>query len=159
MQMAEHFSFQQSWADLGSGAGFPGIVVALLNNSPTTPLSHLIESDRRKAAFLTEAARVTEAKVLVHPDRVERILPQLKVPLTAVLSRAVAPLDKLLLWSGHHIEAGATGLFLKGRKTRHELNAVLGPERFVFEFLPSKTSTTGEIVRVKSRGHSKLTNP
>ena len=75
-------------ADLGSGAGFPGLVLAIVRGGPV----HLIESDGRKAAFLCEAARVTDAPAEVHASRAEG----LALAVDVVVARACAPLDRLL---------------------------------------------------------------
>ncbi len=100
--------------DLGSGAGFPGLVLALL--TPATV--HLVESDRRKAAFLREAARQTGAPVTVHACRVEALPP---LPADVVTARALAPLPRLLTLAAPWLTAGARGLFPKGRTAAEEV--------------------------------------
>ena len=76
--------------DIGSGGGLPGLVLTILG----VPEVHLVESDQRKAAFLREAQRVTGAPVIVHAQRAERLPP---IPADAIVARAVAPVDNLLL--------------------------------------------------------------
>ena len=157
-QINEHLTPGHMWADLGGGAGFPGIVVALINSSPTNELSHIIESDQRKAAFLTEAARITEARVIIHSRRIEHVLHELPWSLGAIISRAVAPLHQLTSWSKLHIDSGATGLFLKGAKVQMEIEAIRDLERYVIDLLPSRSSTTGYLCRVRRRQHLQPVN-
>lgn len=101
-------------ADLGSGAGFPGMVLAILGAGDV----HLIESDGRKATFLGEARRVTEADATVHRCRIEAYDgPRAGI----VTARALAPLSALLTYAEHAGKPGARALFLKGRQWRDEL--------------------------------------
>lgn len=103
--------------DLGSGAGLPGLVLAILG----VPEVHLIESDRRKASFLREAARACGAAgVVVHAERAERVPP---LGAEVVTARALAPLPALLALAAPQIGPGATCLFLKGRNAAAELTA------------------------------------
>ncbi len=105
-------------ADLGSGAGFPGLVLAILSGVR----AHLIESDTRKAAFLSEVVRLTGAAAIVHSARIEDLEP---FSVDAITSRALAPLPRLLDIASPILEvsAGQTPicLFLKGAKWREEL--------------------------------------
>ena len=105
--------------DLGSGGGFPGLVLAIVSHRPF----HLVESDRRKAAFLTEAAaRLGLAHVQVHPVRIEAArLP----PLAALTARALAPLSDLLPHAARLLAPGGVALFPKGRTAEDELTATL----------------------------------
>ena len=101
-------------ADLGSGAGFPGLVIALLTNIPFD----LIEADQRKAAFLLEAKRVTGAPVTIHCARIETLtLP--RVPL--VVARALAPLSTLLEYVDRLLLPNGTALFPKGKRAHQEI--------------------------------------
>jgi len=103
-------------ADLGSGAGFPGLILALVSNIPFD----LIEADRRKAAFLVEAQRATDAPVQVHCARIENLdLP--RVPL--VTARALAPLTTLLAYADRLLLPGGTALFPKGSHADEEIAA------------------------------------
>lgn len=104
----------RTMADLGSGAGLPGIVLALLG----APVVHLIESDQRKAAFLREAARTCDAAVTVHSERSEAVAP---LAVDVVTARALAPLPELLQLAMRHVHAGTTCMFLKGRGAASEL--------------------------------------
>ena len=94
--------------DMGSGAGFPGMVLSLLGVGEV----HLVESDRRKCAFLREVARSTGAQAQIHPVRIEH-LESLKADV--VTARALAPLDRLLDYAQKLLLPGGVCLFLKGR--------------------------------------------
>jgi 16S rRNA (guanine527-N7)-methyltransferase len=102
--------------DLGSGAGFPGMVLAIETGIEFT----LIESDTRKAAFLMEAARETGAKVKVLNTRIEAAK---TLPAPLITARALAPLDKLLGLAVPHLAPGGICLFPKGRSAEVELTA------------------------------------
>ena len=100
--------------DLGSGAGFPGLVVALASGIPFD----LVEADSRKAAFLIEAQRVTGAPVQVHCTRIEDLsLP--RVPL--ITARALAPLPALVAHAHRLLAPGGTALFAKGVHAGEEI--------------------------------------
>jgi 16S rRNA (guanine527-N7)-methyltransferase len=102
--------------DLGAGAGFPGLVLAIATGIPFT----LIESDARKAAFLKEAARQTAAPVSVLNCRIE----QAEIaPAPLITARALAPLDKLLALAFPHLAPGGVCLFPKGPAADAELTA------------------------------------
>ena len=100
--------------DLGSGAGFPGLVVALASGIPFD----LVESDQRKAAFLREAQRATDAPVVVHCARIEALaLP----PAPLVTARALAPLRALLDHASRFLTPDGTALFPKGARADEEI--------------------------------------
>lgn len=111
------------WADLGSGAGFPGLVTAIRLATEPGAAVHLIEADRRKCAFLREVSRETQAPAFVHCGRIEDILPQLPAPIEALSARALAPLPVLLTYAQNLLESGAVGVFLKGEHLADELTA------------------------------------
>jgi 16S rRNA (guanine527-N7)-methyltransferase len=104
--------------DIGSGAGFPGLVLALYFKHYGGPEVHLVESDSRKCFFLTEVSRQTKACVVVHTSRSEAISDLKGDVITA---RALAPLRKLIKISRNFDEGDATYIFLKGEKAREEL--------------------------------------
>ena len=105
-------------ADLGSGAGIPGLIVALGGGHQT----YLYESNGKKVAFLREAIRQTKANAQVHQIRLEALEDHLpaKIP-NYVTARALAPLDRLLGWSSPFLSRGATGLFHKGQDVDSEM--------------------------------------
>lgn len=106
----------ESLVDLGSGAGFPGLVLAILG----VPGVELIEADARKCAFLREAARVTEARVTIHARRIETMPARIANVVTA---RALAPLDRLLALAAPFLGPQTVCLFLKGERAEEELAA------------------------------------
>jgi 16S rRNA (guanine527-N7)-methyltransferase len=138
------------WADLGSGGGFPGMVLAILLTGTPGAEVHLIERDKRKAAFLQTVSRETGAAARVHTAPVEEIVSTLQ-DIEIVTSRAVAPLARLIHWSLPLLQAGAVGLFLKGRAVQQEVAAV-GDESLDLSTLPSRTDSSGRIVSVRYKG-------
>ncbi|MBP2229812.1 16S rRNA (guanine527-N7)-methyltransferase [Azospirillum agricola] len=127
--------------DLGSGAGFPGLVLAILG----VPEVHLVESDSRKAAFLREAARVAGASVTVHNKRIETVT---GIEADVVTARALAPLADLLGWSFPFLGSRGTGLFLKGQTLDDELTATTKYWKMRTERFESRSDPTGTILRV-----------
>ena len=109
--------------DLGSGAGLPGLVLAIATGIPFD----LVESDRRKAAFLTEAASVTQAPVTVHCGRIEAVS---LAPAAVVTARALAPLPDLLGLAAPHVAPGGMMLFPKGAQVWGEIEAARKAWRF-----------------------------
>ena len=104
----------QNLIDLGSGAGLPGLVLAILG----VPGVELVEADSRKAAFLREAARVTGAEVAIRPGRIQGVRPH---PVDVVTARACAPLDRLLDLAAPFLAADTLCLFPKGERFNTEL--------------------------------------
>jgi 16S rRNA (guanine527-N7)-methyltransferase len=135
------------WADLGSGGGFPGMVIAILLAEAAGAQVHLIERDKRKAAFLQNVSRETGASAIVHAAGIEAIVPRLQ-HIQIVTSRALAPLTQLIDWSMPLVQGGATGLFLKGRTAQEEIDAV-GESRVDLSTLPSRTDPSGRIISVR----------
>lgn len=130
-------------ADLGSGGGLPGLVLAAA--LPERDI-HLVESDRRKAAFLTEAAaRMGLAKVKVHPQRIEQAsLP----PVGAVTARALAPLDTLLAYATRFLAPGGVAILPKGRSVAQELTTAAAHWHFTTERFTSRTDPEATILRL-----------
>jgi 16S rRNA (guanine527-N7)-methyltransferase len=104
----------QNLLDLGSGAGFPGLVMAILG----VPGVELVEADTRKSAFLREAARITGAKVTIRPCRIQAVPAH---PADIVTARACAPLDRLLDLAEPFLAPGTICLFPKGERFAEEL--------------------------------------
>jgi 16S rRNA (guanine(527)-N(7))-methyltransferase RsmG len=128
--------------DLGSGAGFPGLVLALLSGRDT----HLVESDRRKCAFLQEAARLLGlTDVTIHPSRIDAA----RLPLAAIVSaRALAPLPALLGHAHRILAPGGIALFPKGRTATEELTAAAADWTMRIERFPSRTDPDSTILRL-----------
>jgi 16S rRNA (guanine527-N7)-methyltransferase len=131
-----------SLVDLGSGAGFPGMVLAILGVGGVA----LIESDRRKAQFLREVARETGASVRVHAERIER-LPGW--PVDVITTRALAPLPRLLTLAERFLTADSVGLFLKGRSGAHELTEARLSWHMEAQVFPSLSEATGMVLQLR----------
>ena len=119
------------WVDLGSGGGFPGLVTAIVLADTAGACVHLVESDKRKAAFLRTAARETGAPAIVHAERIERFVERHDDPVDAVSARALAPLPQLVDFARKYLDAGATGVFLKGERAEAELTGLGADRRFI----------------------------
>jgi 16S rRNA (guanine527-N7)-methyltransferase len=140
----------RTWLDLGSGAGFPGLVVAIMLAERNTGQMTLIESDQRKAAFLGEVARKTGVPVDIHAARAENTATQTKVAaVDVVTARALAPLPRLLRLAAPYFGPRTTGLFLKGRDVESELEEARAAWSFVCELEPSLTDSEGRIAVIR----------
>lgn len=130
-------------ADLGSGAGLPGLVLAAALPGREV---HLVESDRRKAAFLIDAAgRMRLANVKVHAQRIEdAALP----PIAAMTARALAPLDDLLRFAARILAPGGVAILPKGRTAEQELTAAAAHWHFTTERFTSRTDPEATILRL-----------
>lgn len=130
-------------ADLGSGGGLPGIVIAAA--LPEREV-HLVESDRRKAAFLIEAAGTLKlARVKVHPQRIEQAsLP----PIAALTARALAPLDVLLGFAARFLAPDGRAILPKGRTAEQELTSASAHWHFTTERFESRTDPEATILRL-----------
>jgi len=127
--------------DIGSGAGFPGMVLAIISNKKC----HLIESDTKKATFLKEVARLTNTNVTIYNERVENIsIPQMPL----ITARALANLNQLLNWSEKFVSHETISLFPKGKNYSTELEDAKIEWAFDSEILPSVTDTNGVIVKL-----------
>lgn len=131
----------QTIVDLGSGAGFPGLVLAVLG----VPEVHLIESDQRKCVFLAEAARATGAKAVIHNQRIESMS---GLSTGVVTARACAPLDKLVSYAQKFLWQDGKALFLKGANAEEELTAARKLWQMDVERFPSASDPTGCILRI-----------
>ena len=138
------------WADLGSGAGFPGMVIALTNNDPGRQV-HLIESDKRKAAFLREVSRETFTDAEIHVGRVEAILPALcnQIHFDIVSARGLAPMSGLIRLAMPALQAGALGVFLKGKDLANELTDLPLLSNFVHNAVESQSDPRAKIVLLR----------
>lgn len=134
--------------DLGSGAGFPGLVLAILLRERPGLRVTLIESDQRKAAFLRAAARELDLPVEVRAERIETALAD-PPDCDVVTARALAPLDKLLDLAAPLIERAALGVFPKGENVAGELTGSRAVDKFEIELRPSRTRAGAVIVIVR----------
>ena len=127
--------------DLGSGAGFPGLVLAIL--TPARVL--LVESDARKCAFLFEAARVTGASVEIVNARIELLAP---AAYDVVSARALAPLPKLFEYAVKLLAANGSCLFLKGRNWGVELTRAVKTWKMRATPISSRSDPTGVVLKI-----------
>jgi 16S rRNA (guanine527-N7)-methyltransferase len=128
--------------DLGSGAGLPGLVLAVAG----VPEVVLIESERRKATFLREAARALGAPVKVHADRLQAVRP---FAADVVTARALAPLDKLLGLAARFAGPATVGLFPKGRAAEAELTAARRHWTMEVERRQSLSDPEGQVLIIR----------
>ena len=129
--------------DFGSGAGFPGLVLAILG----TPNVHLVESDHRKIAFLREVAAATKTPVTFHAKRIEAAAP---ISADVVTARALAPLAQLVDYAVPWLAPQGICLFLKGRQVETELEDALKRRTMAVSRFPSQSDTTGFILRLSA---------
>jgi len=109
------------WVDLGSGGGFPGVVLACaLADSPGSMI-HLVERNAKKAAFLREALRITQSPGTLHLADIGDCVDRITGPVDCVTARAVAPLHQLIGFAEPLVKRGAKALFLKGQDVEAEL--------------------------------------
>jgi 16S rRNA (guanine527-N7)-methyltransferase len=138
------------WADLGSGAGFPGLVIACALAESLPAQVHLIESNQKKAAFLAEAVRVTGAPAIVHAERSDDFVKTFTGPLDIVTARALAPLPRLLTIAYPLLKRGAHGLFPKGQDVDAELTEAAKCWSIQASLVPSRTDPRSGIVVIRS---------
>ncbi len=111
----------QTWIDLGSGGGFPGVVLACALAEKPDAMIHLVERNTKKAAFLREAIRVTASPGTVHLADIGDSVDRIAGPIDCVTARAVAPLHQLIGFVEPLVTRGAKALFLKGQDVDEEL--------------------------------------
>ncbi|MGC2221989.1 MAG: 16S rRNA (guanine(527)-N(7))-methyltransferase RsmG [Methylocella sp.] len=151
LQVAEAVPEARRWLDLGSGAGFPGLVTAIKYADDPEARVHLVEADRRKCAFLQTVIRETSAPAIVHCGRLENILPALDAQIDAVSARALAPLEGLLRYAEKFIDQGAVGVFSKGKLFEAELTDSLTPGKYLITTMASQTCSEARLVLVGRR--------
>jgi 16S rRNA (guanine527-N7)-methyltransferase len=138
-----------NWLDLGSGAGLPGIVIAILTQGTASKV-HLVESNAKKCAFLHRVTYELGLNVTIHAQRIESVVPKLVSCVDVVTARALAPLSVLLdmcepLWL-----SGKTALFYKGQDVGVELTEATKSWRIEHSLIPSLVSKDGCIVCIES---------
>lgn len=132
--------------DLGSGAGFPGMVLSIMSKMDV----HLVESDQRKAIFLREVAREVGSDAHIHAVRIEQMKP---FAADVVTARALAPLPQLLDYSERFLARGGTALFLKGQSAQSEVAEAAERRAFELESHPSLSDPSGVVLAVGIVGH------
>lgn len=137
----------RSWCDMGSGAGFPGLVTAILavDHYPDLHVT-LVESDARKCAFLRQASAALNLSVTVRRARIEA-LPSLRSDV--ISARALAPLDRLLHCAEPHLVRDGLCIFPKGERWQEEVETALASWRFRLHHYPSATDPRGAILTIE----------
>ena len=140
---------RQHWIDLGSGGGFPGLVIAAVLADRANSSVALVESNRKKAAFLRQANRKMGAGAEILADRVESAAKRISEA-QIVTARAFAPLPKLLNYAAPALLSGATGLFHKGRDYRREIEDCDGLWSFDLIDHPSRIASDSVILEIRN---------
>ncbi len=133
------------WADIGAGAGFPGLVLAILLKGEAGAQVHLVESVAKKCRFLETVVDALVLPAQVHNDRAEN----LSLKADVVTARAVAPLGRLLAFAKPYLAKGAIGLFQKGRGAEAEIAEARAAWRFTCNVIPSLSDPEGRILKVE----------
>jgi 16S rRNA (guanine527-N7)-methyltransferase len=139
------------WVDLGSGGGFPGLVVAIAaaDRRPDLRVT-LVEADKRKAEFLRTVSRETEVPVTVLTERIEKLAPQRADVLSA---RALSPLAQLVAYASVHLGPGGVALFAKGANWQSEVLAARAHWTFDLKEHASMTDPTAVILEIHGIEH------
>ena len=145
-QLMRHARNAQTWADLGAGAGFPGVVLAILSKGRADAHVWLIDSLGKRCRFLQDVVDGLSLRATVINGRAE----DNAVTVDAVTARAVAPMEKLLGYAQPYLQRGATGLFLKGEKAETELAEARKVWQFQSDLSVSRSDPRGRIVSVRS---------
>lgn len=155
LDSAQLFDFSppeaKRWIDLGSGGGFPGLVVAALGADRIGFETILVEADQRKAAFLRAAVREMKLeRVTICAQRIDQAIPTLGAA-DVVSARALAPLADLVKWSTPLLLGGALGVYPKGENLQDELTHWGPPGNFDVSLAPSRTHPSAAIVLIRMR--------
>jgi 16S rRNA (guanine527-N7)-methyltransferase len=149
------------WLDLGSGGGFPGVVLACALAETPGANVHLVERNTKKAAFLREAVRITSAAATVHLAGIGDIVDRIGGGVDCVTARALAPLHQLVGFAEPFVSNGAKALFLKGQDVEAELTEATKYWNIQPRLHSSRTGGNGWIVeldRIERRNPSAITH-
>jgi len=135
----------RTWVDIGAGAGFPGLVLAILLRGDGAAKVHLVESIAKKCRFLEAVVETLALPAEVHNERAEN----LSLRADVVTARAVAPLGRLLGFARPFLAQGAIGLFPKGRGAEGEIADARAGWRFTCDILPSRSDPEGRILKIE----------
>ena len=138
------------WIDLGSGAGFPGLVVAILLAERGEGTVTLVESNAKKAAFLRTVIAETGAPAILRHERIESVLKQSLPSVDIVTARALASLDRLCILAAPFVARGARCLFHKGRGFEREIEEAARSWTMDVEKHPSLTEADGRIIEIRA---------
>jgi 16S rRNA (guanine527-N7)-methyltransferase len=137
------------WLDIGSGAGFPGIVLAMQLAAVRGGMVHCVESDRRKCAFLREVARATCAPAIVHSIRIQSITASALGTVDGVTARAFAPLIRTLDVAQHWLRPGTLGVFPRGRSVAKQIEYIYPYSKLHLESIPSIVDVSASFLKVR----------
>ena len=141
----------RAWADLGAGAGLPGLVLAIFGKGVVGFHVDLVESMTKRCKFLSEVVAELQLPATVHNARAEN----LDLTVEIVTARACAPLHRLLRYAQPYLQSGATGLFLKGQDVVSEMREAARYWEYDADVVPSKSDSRGRIVRVRRLGRAR----
>jgi 16S rRNA (guanine527-N7)-methyltransferase len=150
LQLLDLAPHARTWVDLGSGAGFPGIVVAAALADDEGAKIHLVESIGKKATFLREAIAAAGAPAAVHAMRIEEFVDNAPESIDVVTARALAPLPKLLTLAYPLLKTGALGVFPKGQDVASELTEAAKYWKIEHSLIGSRTDDRAQVLVVKS---------
>jgi 16S rRNA (guanine527-N7)-methyltransferase len=150
LQLLDHAPDARRWIDLGSGGGFPGLVLACALADRAGAEVQLVESIGKKARFLEESARDLSLPVRVHPVRIEDFVKKMRQPVDVVTARALAPLDRLLDLAAPLLARGTQALFMKGQDVASELTTAAKSWNIDATLIPSKTHPDARIVAIRA---------
>jgi 16S rRNA (guanine527-N7)-methyltransferase len=156
-QLVPFLSENSTWVDIGSGAGFPGIVLAVFAKQKKTRL-HLVESNQRKAAFLREVGRVLSLPVSVHCIRIDAFFSEFKNYPVILTARALAPMEQLLDWCEAPFLQKSNAFFIKGENVYDELNNCASKWDLNYKIHSSRTHSLGGIVHIQTASRRSLLN-
>jgi len=140
-----------TWADLGAGAGFPGLVIAILRKDQPGFHMHLVESMAKRCRFLSTVVEDLGLPATVHNERAEN----LALTVDIVTARACAPLHRLLGYARPYLLSGAQGLFLKGQDVVADMSEAARYWEYEADVVPSLSDERGRIVRVRRLGRAR----
>jgi 16S rRNA (guanine527-N7)-methyltransferase len=135
----------RTWVDIGAGAGFPGLVLAILLKDTPGARVHLVESQAKRCRFLVEAVETLALPAEVHNARAE----DLSLKVDVVTARAVAPLGRLLAFAQPYLAKGAVGLFLKSEAVEAEIADARKAWRFTCDVSPSFSDPRGRVLKLE----------
>ena len=140
----------KTWVDLGTGGGFPGLVIACALYGKSDRRVHLVEGSTKKAGFLREAVAATQAPAVVHAVRMEKFVESFAGRPDIVTARAVSPLSSLLGECLPLLRRGSLGLFPKGQDVEAELTEASKCWNMTVDLVPSRTDPKARIVMIRA---------
>lgn len=148
LQLLDLAPTAKTWADLGSGGGFPGVVLACALADRPGAMVHLVERVAKKAAFLREAIRITGGAGTVHPADIGDTVERFAERIDCVTARALAPLHELIGFAEPLVKRGGKALFLKGQDVEAELTEATKYWKIEPKLHSSRTGGNGWIVEL-----------